>query len=75
MKSPAQQAVFARCQAAARRKQKGEGNNAAKLTDELVKKIRRLRAEGLRPTVLAERFNVDRGVIWRVVNRRAWSHV
>ena len=74
MRSPAQQSALAKARAAARPK-KGEANGAAKLNDNLVRKIRRLRESGERPSVLAARFCVDRGVIWRVLTRRNWSHV
>jgi hypothetical protein len=53
----------------------GSRNGAAKLTEAQVVKIRELRANGERPSVLARRYCVDRGVIWRVLTRRTWRHV
>lgn len=54
---------------------RGENNGAAKLTDELVRKIRRLHAEGERPCILARRFEIERTTLWHVLTRRTWGHV
>lgn len=54
---------------------RGERNGAAKLTAAQVRKIRALRADGMRPSALALRFGVDRGLIWRILTGRSWGHV
>jgi hypothetical protein len=72
--SEAKRAAIAKARAACP-PQKGEDNGRSKLTEAQVRKIRELRAEGERPTVLAARFAVDRTLIWHIVTRRIWTHI
>ena len=55
--------------------QLGSRNGMAKLTEEQVAKIRELRAAGVGPTILAERFGVGRTMIWKIVAGKFWKHV
>lgn len=74
--TPARLAALARARAAqVGHEPRGSRNGAAKLTEAQVIKIRRLRAEGERPSVLALRFAVDRTLIWHIVKRRIWTHI
>lgn len=55
---------------------RGERHKHAKLTDEKVREIRRLRKEkNLEYKVLGTMFGVDNSVISRIVNRQYWTHV
>lgn len=53
------------------------GTNAynAKLTDERVREIRRLYAEGVTMRALSKQFGVSQPNISYIVNRKAWAHV
>lgn len=53
----------------------GEAHPSARLTDEIVKIIRRECARGVSQLALAERFGVRRRTINDVVRRQTWSHV
>ena len=57
---------------------RGERNGAAKLTEADVRAIRasyepHVRGRGY--NALADRFNVSKVTIWRIIHRRSWSHV
>lgn len=54
---------------------RGEGNNSAKLTDEVVRTIRALAANGHTHVAIAERFGVSKTTVFDVVHRRSWAHV
>lgn len=54
---------------------RGETHPNAKLTESLVKAIRRLHAAGTGYDRLAARFGVNKITIQRVVLRRSWAHV
>jgi hypothetical protein len=56
-----------------RSRSRGEGNNAAKLTEDQVREIRRLYAEGKTIKELVELFGI--GQINRIIKRKAWKHV
>lgn len=56
-------------------KSEGEKSANAKLTDEKVRRMRRLRAEGVPVAVLARQFGVSRRVVYLVGSRKAWRHV
>lgn len=54
----------------------GERHFKAKLTDELVVQMREEKiATGTTYATLAERYMVDPGTAWRIVNRRNWKHI
>lgn len=53
----------------------GEKHGGAKLTDEAVREIRRLRAEGMLMKDIAAKFGVAHSIVSRVVSRKIWSHV
>lgn len=55
--------------------QKGERNNAAKLTADQVREIRRLAASGVRQGDIAPLFGVVKQVVNGIVLRRTWVHV
>ena len=55
---------------------RGERNGQAKLSEEDVMEIRRLRLEErVRVGVLAERFQVNRHTIYKIVTGKRWKHV
>lgn len=54
---------------------RGERNGNSKLTDDIVRAIRKLANEGFTRTELARCAKVARSVIDGVVARRAWAHV
>jgi hypothetical protein len=54
----------------------GESNGCAKLTDDKVRLIRELRADGTWSlNALAKKFKVSKKLILLVVQRRSWAHV
>lgn len=55
--------------------QKGAGHWKAKLNPEKVLAIRALYAKGATQLELAEKFNVKRAVISKILLRRLWKHV
>jgi len=57
------------------RRARGETNGNAKLTEEAVGEIRRLKSDGWSYCQLAARFGVRKGAIWFVVTGRNWKHV
>jgi len=53
----------------------GEKNGQSKLTSVMVKSIRKLCISGKRQIDVADRFNISRSVVSRIVNRRLWDSV
>lgn len=53
----------------------GEANNAAKLTEDQVREIRRLYGEGVSRKEIAEQFGTTYQNVWYIATRRAWAHV
>jgi hypothetical protein len=54
----------------------GEKNIKAKLTEEMVRQIRREhKEEGANYLILAARYGVDKGTIGHLVRRETWQHV
>lgn len=55
---------------------RGEQCKHAKLTEDAVREIRRLYAQGgISMSTLADRFGVTYAPIWRVINNKGWKHV
>jgi predicted DNA-binding protein (UPF0251 family) len=54
---------------------RGEGNTYARLTEDDVRVIRRLRSEGLIFKDIADRVGVSTPCVQHVVSGRTWSHV
>ncbi len=54
---------------------RGEQCNLAKLTEEQVKEIRRLRASGRSMCSIAKQFKLVREAVRKIVNRETWAHV
>lgn len=54
---------------------KGERNGMAKLTEDEVREMRRLRTAGASLTNLIARFGVTRMTCWRATAGRTWTHV
>ncbi len=54
---------------------RGEANPKAKLTEEQVREMRRLRRRGAGVTALAGRFGISRRVAYKILNRELWPHV
>jgi chaperonin GroEL (HSP60 family) len=52
---------------------RGEENFAVILSEELVRELRRLRADGLSYQQLADRYEIDKKHAWRICQRIAWS--
>jgi HNH endonuclease len=56
--------------------QAGEAHHAAKLTDDKVREIRALVADGsLKKSAIARRFGVSPGTVSNIISRLGWSHV
>mgnify|MGYP003109194727 CR=1 FL=1 len=53
----------------------GEGNGRAKVTEEMVKRIRVKYAAGARQVDLADEFGIDQTSISRIVRRETWVNV
>lgn len=53
----------------------GERHHGAKLSDELVRAMRKRRAEGASATVLSEEFGVSRMTAYRAATGKSWSHL
>lgn len=61
--------------ASVREKNKGEGNPAARLSEQEVLAMRRLAAQGVKHYVIADRFGVSRGHASHVIRGRVWRHL
>jgi hypothetical protein len=53
--------------------QRGEQNRAVILSEELVRELRQLRADGLSYGQLADRYEIDKKHAWRICNGIAWG--
>lgn len=56
------------------RPQHGESNGMSILTTEAVKEIRSL-SGAISQRKIAAKFGVTQGIVWRIINRKAWCHV
>lgn len=56
-------------------KARGEAQHSAKLSAKDVRKIRKLRAAGVRGRVVAERFGVTVNNVSRITLHQTWRHV
>lgn len=54
---------------------KGANHHGSKLTEDDIREIRRLWAEGVKGVTLAKRFKVGSDNISRIIHRRIWIHV
>jgi hypothetical protein len=54
---------------------RGEQSGAAKLTEDQVREIRRLAAEGWSQPKLGRRFGVVHATVGRIIRGKGWSHV
>jgi hypothetical protein len=54
---------------------RGARNGWAKLTDDAVREMRCLYAEGTRQVDLAEQFGIRQAQVSKIVRREAWTHV
>lgn len=57
------------------RQARGERTRTAKLTDQMVRDIRRLHSEGVSRPILAAVYEVNFSTVTHVVNRTTWKHV
>jgi hypothetical protein len=57
------------------RQQRGSRHWQAKLTEDDVRAIRALRAEGTKPRTLSEMFSIDTSQISRICSRHIWRHI
>ena len=55
--------------------QKGEDNKASKLTNENVFEIRKLHIEKISSYKIAKMFNVSKGAILAIINKKTWKHI
>jgi len=53
----------------------GEKHGNARLTRDAVRKIRKLREEGVSPSAVAEQFGVDRRYVGQLERRERWAHI
>lgn len=54
---------------------RGGSNGNAKLTEEDIRSIRRLRAEGVRRVDVAARYGITETQVYTIVTRKQWKHV
>jgi hypothetical protein len=54
---------------------RGAACHTAKLTEEDVREIRRLREEGLLLGDLATRYGVSTSTLWAIITRTSWTHI
>lgn len=54
---------------------KGEDNGFSKLTENDVKSIREKRKSGLQLKEIASEFKINYRHVWKIVHRKAWSHI
>jgi hypothetical protein len=54
---------------------RGENNRLAKLTDDIVREARRLRASGMKVKAIAEMFGVGGTTLSNAINGKTWRHV
>ena len=54
---------------------KGEDNKSSKLTNENVFKIRKLHIETISSYKIAKIFNVSKGTILAIINKKTWKHI
>ena len=54
---------------------KGEENKSSKLTNENVFKIRKLHIEKISSYKIAKIFNVSKGTILAIINKKTWKHI
>lgn len=54
---------------------RGENANGARLTEDIVKEIRRRAAEGCPCARMDKEFSIAPGYSWRIVQRLTWKHV
>jgi hypothetical protein len=57
------------------RNARGEGHGCAKLTEDQVLEIRRLRASGIEPSQLAQQYSVCSRTVRDIVARKYWRHI
>lgn len=53
--------------------QRGEQNHAVILSEDLVRELRQLRADGLSYGQLADLYEIDKKHAWRICNGIAWG--
>jgi hypothetical protein len=53
----------------------GENNANSKLTDNDIRIMFKMRLEGYKLDYIANRFNVSKGMVSNILNRKTWSHV
>lgn len=56
-------------------RQKGESHSQAKITDEIVRAVRRRSAAGEKGSALARELHLSRATISEIVSRKKWPHV
>lgn len=54
---------------------RGERNAKAKLTDDKVRHMHRLSAEGVSQGRIAAMMGVSQGVVWRILHGESWAHI
>lgn len=53
----------------------GSKQKTAKYTEDLIEKIRLDYMNGIKPTELSTKYNINRGTIYSIVNNTRWKHV
>jgi hypothetical protein len=57
------------------RPKRGEANPKAKLTEDDVRAIRRLRAQGVTARKVGDKFGVTERTVYSIEHRRSWTHL
>lgn len=54
---------------------KGERHGRAKVTQEQVRKIRQLKAQGVPTKQIAQTFGMERHNVWSICRKKTWKHI
>ena len=60
---------------AKKRHHHGVGHHKAKLTDQAVRKMKKLRKNGMTYQAIADSFGITLGPCWDAINSKSWKHV
>lgn len=58
-----------------RRSQQGSANHCSKITEEIVKDIRKMKEKGIRMSIIAETYKISKSLVSLIIRRERWSHI
>lgn len=56
-------------------RRRGADNHAATITEDIVREMRRMWAEGATQTAIGRHFGYRQSTVQRIVRRKAWAHL